>query len=205
MLADENAIFRAGVTQLLSENPRFQITGYARTALDAAHQFRNQSCDVLVTDIGQSGQSGITMLEHIKKEYPAVQILVLTHLSEKLYAISVLKAGASGFLSKDTTPAELVNAVAQVAAGHKYMSPWLAQELVKRLDGTHQPVLHEDLSVREMQTLCLIAAGKTVGAIATDLNLSVKTVSAYRSRLLKKLSLSNNAELIRYAIDNELV
>jgi two-component system invasion response regulator UvrY len=205
VLADENAIFRAGVSQLLSENPRFQITGYARTALDAAHQFRNQSCNVLITDIGQSGRNGIAMLEHIKKEYPAIQILVLTQLAEKLYAVPALKAGVSGFLSKDTTPDNLIKAVTQVATGNKYLSPWLAQDLVSRLDGTHRPILHETLSAREMQTLCQIASGKTVGLIATELNLSVKTVSAYRSRLIKKLSLTNNAELIRYAIDHDLV
>jgi len=204
VLADENAIFRAGVSQILSENPRFQITGYARTALDAAHLFRNQTCDVLITDIGQSGRNGVAMLEHIKKEYPMVQILVLTQLSEKLYAVPALKAGVSGFISKDASPDDLIKAVSQVATGNKYLSPWLAQDLVSRLNGTHRPILHETLSAREMQTLCLIAGGKTVGLIAEELNLSVKTVSAYRSRLLKKLSLTNNSELIRYAIDHDL-
>ena len=150
-------------------------------------------------------RSGIEVLKQVKKETPSIAILMLSMHREDQYAIRSLKAGASGYLNKQSAPAELVNAIRQVASGRKYISAALAQELANQINDNHEAPLHETLSDREYQTLTMIASGKTVSDIAAELVLSVKTISMYRSRLLQKMKLRHNAELTHYAIKNHLV
>jgi two-component system, NarL family, invasion response regulator UvrY len=159
----------------------------------------------LLLDISMPDRSGIEVLKQIRKEYPKIAILMLSMHREDQYAIRSLKAGAAGYLNKQSAPAELVNAIRQVASGRKYISPTLAQELANSISEDHEAPLHESLSDREYQTLTMIASGKTVSDIAAELALSVKTISMYRARLLQKMKLRHNAELTHYAIKNHLV
>ena len=160
---------------------------------------------MLLLDISLPDRNGIEVLKQIKSEKPELAVLMLSMHREDQYAIRSLKAGAAGYLTKQSAPRELVNAIRQVAAGQKYVSPALAQELANQVGDDHALPLHETLSDREYQTLTMIASGKTVGAIAKELSLSVKTVSEYRARLLVKMKLKNSAELTHYAIKNQLI
>jgi two-component system, NarL family, invasion response regulator UvrY len=160
---------------------------------------------VLLLDISMPDRNGIDVLKQARKEFPALAVLMLSMHREDQYAIRALKAGAAGYLNKQSAPAELVNALRQVAAGRKYISAALAQTLATQISDDHDLPPHESLSDREYQTLIMIASGKTVSDIATELALSVKTISMYRSRLLQKMKLRHNAELTHYAIKNHLV
>ena len=159
----------------------------------------------MLLDISLPDKNGIEVLKQIKKEHPKVAVLMLSMHSEREFAVRALKAGASGYLTKQSAPVQLVTAIRHVAAGKKYVSPALAEELANALGGDTEKPLHETLSDREFQTLRLIASGKTLSAISAELCLSPKTISVYRSRLLEKLKLMNNSELTRYAIKNRLV
>jgi DNA-binding NarL/FixJ family response regulator len=160
---------------------------------------------VLLLDISLPDRNGIEVLKQIKKEKPELAVLMLSMHREDQYAIRALKAGASGYLTKQSAPKELVTAIRQVGGGLKYISAALAQELANHVGDDHEAPLHESLSDREYQTLTMIASGKTVGVIAKELSLSVKTVSEYRARLLVKMKLKNSAELTHYAIKNQLI
>ena len=173
--------------------------------MDAIKITREVACDVLLLDISMPDRSGIEILKQVRKECPKVAVLMLSMHREDQYAIRSLKAGAAGYLNKQSAPVELVNAIRQVASGKKYISPALAQELANQIGDDREIPLHETLSDREYQTLTMIASGKTVSDIATELTLSVKTISMYRSRLLQKMKLRHNAELTHYAIKNHLV
>ena len=204
-IADDHAIVRAGLKQILAETGDIVVAGEAECGLDAIKLFRKSGCHVILLDISMPDRSGIEVLKQIKKEKPELAVLMLSMHREDQYAIRSLKAGASGYLTKQSAPKELVTAIRQVAAGLKYVSPALAQELANHLGEDHEALPHETLSDREYQTLTMIASGKTVGAIAKELSLSVKTVSEYRARLLVKMNLKNSAELTHYAIRNHLV
>jgi two-component system, NarL family, invasion response regulator UvrY len=204
LIVDDHAIVREGLKQVLGDSGDIRVEGEAENGLEAIQLVRGVDCHVLLLDISLPDRSGIEVLKQIRKETPEVAVLMLTMHREDLYAIRSLKAGAAGYLNKQSAPAELVNAVRQVAAGRKYISPALAQELANQVGG-QEVALHESLSDREYQTLVMIASGKTVTDIATELTLSVKTISMYRSRLLQKMKLRNNAELTHYAIKNRLV
>ena len=204
-IADDHAIVREGLKQILAESPDIIVAGEAENGLDAIRLFRDARCHVLLLDISMPDRSGIEVLKQIKKEYPELAVLMLSMHREDQYAIRSLKAGAAGYLTKQSAPAELVVAIRQVAAGKKYVSAALAQELASALGEGHTMVLHETLSDREYQTLTMIASGKTVSAIARELSLSAKTVSEYRARLLVKMKLKNSAELTHYAIKNALI
>jgi DNA-binding NarL/FixJ family response regulator len=159
----------------------------------------------MLLDISLPDRNGIEVLKQIKKEKPELSVLMLSMHREDQYAIRALKAGAAGYLTKQSAPKELVTAIRQVAGGLKYISAALAQELANHVNDDHEAPLHETLSDREYQTLTMIASGKTVGTIAKELSLSVKTVSEYRARLLVKMKLKNSAELTHYAIKNQLI
>lgn len=204
-IADDHAIVRAGLKQILADTGDIVVAGEAECGLDAIKLFRKSGCHVILLDISMPDRSGIEVLKQIKKEKPELAVLMLSMHREDQYAIRSLKAGASGYLTKQSAPKELVTAIRQVAAGLKYVSPALAQELANHLGEDHEALPHETLSDREYQTLTMIASGKTVGAIAKELSLSVKTVSEYRARLLVKMNLKNSAELTHYAIRNHLV
>ncbi|AKH37313.1 MULTISPECIES: response regulator [Nitrosomonas] len=205
MIADDHAIVRQGLKQILSETDDISVAGEAETGFEAITIARQQIFDVMLLDISLPDRNGIEVLKQIKKDQPNFTILMLSMHHESEFAIRAIKAGAAGYLSKQSAPMQLVTAIRQVAAGRKYITPSLAQELANAITlDTDQP-LHNSLSDREYQTLCLIAAGKSLSEISTSLCLSPKTVSVYCARLMEKLKLSNNSELVRYAIKHHLV
>lgn len=205
LIADDHAIVREGLKQILAETKDIAVAGDAENGMAAVHLVRKTPCDVLLLDISMPDRNGIDVLKQIKSEFPKIAVLMLSMHREDQYAIRSLRAGAGGYLNKQSAPAELVNAIRQVAAGRKYVSAALAQELANQVGNERQAAPHESLSDREYQTLIMIASGKTVSEIAADLSLSVKTISMYRSRLLQKMKLRHNAELTHYAIKNHLV
>ncbi|KQQ33411.1 LuxR family transcriptional regulator [Duganella sp. Leaf126] len=204
-IADDHAIVREGLKQILAETRDIIVAGEAENGLEAVKLFRKSGCQVMLLDISMPDRSGIDVLKQIKKEKPDLAVLMLSMHREDQYAIRSLKAGASGYLTKQSAPRELVNAIRQVAGGQKYISPALAQELANHVGEDHEAPPHDTLSDREYQTLIMIASGKPVGVIAKELSLSVKTVSEYRARLLVKMKLKNSAELTHYAIKNQLI
>ena len=204
-IADDHAIVRAGLKQILAETRDIVVAGEAENGVDAIQLFRKSDCQVMLLDISLPDRSGIEVLKQVKKEKPELAVLMLSMHREDQYAIRSLKAGAAGYLTKQSAPRELVTAIRQVAGGLKYISPALAQELANHVGEDHEAPPHDSLSDREYQTLTMIASGKTVGAIAKELSLSVKTVSEYRARLLVKMKLKNSAELTHYAIKNQLI
>jgi two-component system invasion response regulator UvrY len=205
IIADDHAIVREGLKQILADSKDIVVTGDAENGVDAIKLVRKNECDVMLLDISMPDRSGIEVLKQIKKESPKLAVLMLSMHREDQYAVRSLKAGAAGYMNKQSAPNELVDAIRLVAAGKKYISPALAQELANQVGDDREVPLHETLSDREYQTFIMIASGKTVSDIAEELSLSVKTISMYRSRLLQKMKLRNNAELTHYAIKNELV
>ena len=204
-IADDHAIVREGLKQILADTKDIIVAGEAENGHDAIKLFRGSKCQVLLLDISLPDRSGIEVLKQIKKEKPELAVLMLSMHREDQYAIRSLKAGAAGYLTKQSAPRELVTAIRLVAGGQKYVSAALAQKLASSIGEDHESAAHEGLSDREYQTLVMIASGKAVGAIAEELKLSVKTVSEYRARLLVKMKLKNSAELTHYAIRNQLV
>lgn len=205
LIVDDHAVVREGLKQILACTQDLGVAAEAESGLDAIRLIRNNRFDVVILDISMPDRNGIEVLKQIKREQPDLAILMLSMYREDQYAIRSLKAGASGYLNKQSAPAELVLAVRKLAAGLKYISPALAQELANHISENHEGMPHDALSDREYQTLTMIASGKTVSGIAKELSLSVKTVSEYRSRLLNKMKLRNSAELTHYAIKNQLV
>lgn len=207
LIADDHAVVREGLKQIIADCRDFTVAGEADSGLQAIQHARSARFDVVLLDISLPDRNGIDVLKQLKKEQPSLPVLMLTMHREDQYAIRALRAGASGYLNKQSAPAELLHALQDVAAGRKYISATLAQEIAHQLvsgDASGKP-LHECLSDREYQTLVMIASGKTVGEIAAELALSVKTVSMYRARLLQKMQMRHNAELTHYAIRHRLV
>ena len=205
LIADDHAIVREGLKQILSDIPDMMVVDEAVDGEEALRKARTDTWDVLVLDLAMPGRSGLDILEHLKCDRPQRPVLVLSMHAEEMYAVRVLKAGAAGYLTKESTPHELVKAIRKVLSGGKYVSASLAETLALRLDDTTERPLHETLSHREFQVLRMMASGRTVTEVADELSLSVKTVSTYRSRILEKLKLKNSAEAIRYAVDHHLV
>ncbi len=205
ILCDDHAVVRRGIRDTLTEAVDIQVvaeTGSYSEVRDALH---STPCDVLVLDLNLPGRGGLEVLASVRDTEPQLKVLVVSMYPEDQYAIRCLRAGAQGYVNKAGDPSELVEAVRTVATGRKYVSTAVAQMLVDNLHAPTNEVLHSSLSERELQTLLMIASGKRLADIASDLMLSPKTVSVYRSRVLEKLKLSNNAELTVYAIRNNLV
>lgn len=205
MITDDHAIVRQGLKQILSETGDIRVTGEAENGIQAVRIVRQEEFDVMLLDISLPDRNGIEVLKQIRKEKPDLVVLMLSMHNENEFAIRALKAGASGYLNKQSAPAQLVTAIRQVASGQKYITPALAMELANAITTDTDRPLHTSLSDREYQTLCLIAAGKGLTEISEEMCLSPKTVSVYRARLLEKLKLTNNNELIRYALLHHLV
>lgn len=205
MIADDHAIVRQGLKQILSETDDIVVAGEAETGFEAITIARQQAFDVMLLDISLPDRNGIEVLKQIKKDRPALTVLMLSMHNESEFAIRAIKAGAAGYLNKQSAPMQLVTAIRQVATGHKYITPALAQELANAITSDTEQPLHTSLSDREYQTLCLIATGKSLSEISAIMCLSPKTVSVYRARLMEKLKLTNNSELVRYAIKHKLV
>ena len=204
-IADDHAIVRAGLKQILAEERDIVVAGEAENGLDATKLIGKARCHVMLLDISLPDRNGIDVLKQVKKDRPELAVLMLSMHREDQYAIRALKAGASGYLTKQSAPKELVTAIRQVASGQKYVSAALAQTLASQIGEDHEAAVHETLSDREYQTLTMIASGMTVSEIAKELSLSVKTISEYRARLLVKMKLKTSAELTTYAIRNGLV
>ncbi|WP_374485552.1 response regulator [Zoogloea sp.] len=204
LIADDHAIVRQGLRQILSDTPDLTVAGEADNGVEAVQMVRGGEWDVVLMDVSMPDRNGIDALKLIKKECPRLPVLILSMYPEEQYAIRALKAGAAGYLTKQSAPDLLVTAIRQVASGKKYVSPSVAEELVNAIGKDNERPAHEKLSDREYQTLCLIASGKTPAEIAEALNLSVKTVSVYRARLLEKMNLRNNAELTHYGLKHGL-
>ena len=204
LIVDDHAIVRRGLRQIVAETGDIVVNGEAETGSQAIKTARQEDFDVMLLDISLPDKNGIEVLKQIKKEQPKLAVLMLSMHGEREFAVRALKAGASGYLTKQSAPAQLVTAIRHVAAGKKYVSPALAEELANAMGVDTEKPLHETLSDREFQTLRLIASGKTLSGMSAELCLSPKTISVYRSRLLEKLKLKNNSDLIRYAIKNRL-
>jgi len=205
LIADDHAIIRQGLKQILSDTEDMEVTGEADGGIPAVQLIREHQYDVVLLDVSMPDRNGIDTLKLIKKEAPKLPVLILSMHPEEQYAIRALRAGAAGYLSKQGAPEQLVTAIRQVAAGKKYVSAAVAEELANAIGEDLERPPHEKLSDREYQTLCMISSGKTLTQIAEQLNLSVKTVSVYRARLLEKMKLRNNAELTHYGLKHGLV
>jgi two-component system invasion response regulator UvrY len=205
LIVDDHAMVRRGLMALLSDEFRGAAFGEAADGLQAVQQLLKQEWDVALLDITLPGKSGLDLLKDVKAEFPRLPVLVLSGHKEDQFAVRVLKAGAGGYMTKDSAPEELAKAVRRVLAGGRYVSPALAEKLALGVtkDLTRAP--HETLSDREYDVMCRIASGRTVGEIAEDLSLSAKTISTYRVRVLEKLAVKNSAAIVQYAIRNGLV
>jgi DNA-binding NarL/FixJ family response regulator len=205
LIADDHAMVRAGIRQYLEAEPSIRAIGEAATGQETLEQLRTADWNLVLLDIFMPDQSGLDILRHIQNDYPNVRVLMLSGLPEKQYAVSVLRAGASGYLPKESPPEDLLKAVHTVLAGRRYVSPEVAELLVAGMDKDPGSQQHERLSAREFQVLTKLASGLTVSQIAEELQLSVKTVSTYRSRVLEKMGLKTNADLTSYALRHGLV
>ncbi len=204
LIADDHAIVREGLKQILATTRDIVVSGAAADGAEAIKLARKHPASILLLDISLPDRNGIDVLKQLRKEIPTLAVLILSMHREDLYAIRALKAGAVGYLTKQSAPSELVSALREIAGGRKYISPQLAQELANAIQEDREALPHEKLSDREYQTLTMIAAGKSVTDIANELALSVKTISMYRTRLLQKMRLKHNAELTHYVIKNQL-
>jgi two-component system invasion response regulator UvrY len=204
LIADDHAIVRQGLKQILSETEDMLVTGEADDGAEALGLARQQPWDVFLLDVSMPNRNGIDTLKQLKKEFPRLPVLILSMHPEEQYAVRALKAGASGYLTKQSAPEQLVNAIRQVASGKKYLSPAVAQQLADAISEDTEKSPHERITDREYQVLKLIAAGKTLTQVAETLNLGVATVSTYRARLLEKMGLRSTAELIRYGLEHGL-
>ena len=179
--------------------------GEAQNCQEVLELVRKQDWDIVVLDITMPGRGGLDVLKELKHEHPKLPVLMLSVHSEDQYAVRALKAHASGYLTKDSAPEELLNAIRKILRGGKYVSPSLAEKLAFDLETETEKPLHETLSDREYQVMLMIASGKTVSQIAVELSLSVKTIDTYRTRILEKMKMKTNAELMHYVIKNKLV
>ena len=205
LIADDHAVVRRGLREILEGEFKEAKFGEAQTAPEALAQVLKNDWDIVVLDITMPGGSGLQVLKDIKNARPKLPVLMLSMHPEDQYAVRTLKAGAAGYLTKETAPEELVSAVKMALAGQKYVSKSLAEGLAFRLANDYEGPLHEELSDREHQVMVMLASGKAVSEIAEELSLSVKTVSTYRSRILGKMKMKTNADLTRYAMENKLV
>jgi DNA-binding NarL/FixJ family response regulator len=205
LIADDHPVVRKGLKDIIQATPDMTVSGEASDGQEVLENVRKIDFDVVVLDIAMPGRSGLDILKELKSGKPELPVLILSIHPEDQYAVRVLKAGASGYLTKDSAPDELITAIRKVSRGKKYISASLAEKLAYDLEIGAEKPLHETLSDREYDVMCRIASGKTVKEIAEQLYLSVKTISTYRSRILEKMKMENNAELTHYAIKLGLV
>jgi len=205
IIADDHPIVRAGMKQIISEAVDMSVADEAGDGRQLLNKIRAENFDVVILDISMPHIDGLDVLKQLKIEKPRLPVIILSIHPESQYALRVLKAGASGYVTKSSAPDELITAIRKVQRGGKYISPSVAEKLAFQLEADFEEMPHEVLSDREYQVLCMLASGKTVTEIAEALALSVKTVSTYRSRILEKMDMKNNAELIHYAVQNKLV
>jgi two-component system invasion response regulator UvrY len=205
VIADDHAIVRKGLKQIISETPELIVAGEAASADELLTLLRSRAFDVLVLDLTLGMRSGIDLLKQIRSEFPRLPVLILSMHAEELFAIRALRAGASGYIQKEGAPDELVKAIQRIAGGGTYISANMASTIAADMSrGGGEMLPHERLTDREFEIFRLLGSGKSVGEIAEGLNLSVKTVSTHRTRILEKSGLRNNAEIIHYVVRNNL-
>ena len=205
LVADDHAIVRNGLKQIVGDTPDMIVAAEASNGREALNKALEDDFDVVLLDITMPDRSGLDILKEIKSQKPELPVLILSIHPEEQYAVRALKAGAAGYLTKESAPEELIRAMRRVSGGGKYVTSSLAEKLASVLKTGAEKPLHQALSDREYQILCMIASGKRVKQIANELLLSTKTISTYRSRILRKMNMNNNIELTRYAIQNQLV
>ncbi|MFQ5482669.1 MAG: response regulator [Nitrospinaceae bacterium] len=204
LIADDHPIFRQGLKHAFSRFSDLHVVEEAEDGYQVLEKIKDGDFNVILLDISMPGPAGLELLKQVRKEKPDLPILVLSMYPEDRYAIRFLKSGASGYLTKESPPAQIMEAIRRVAKGGKFISPRLTEKIAYEfLD--HEKAPHETLSDREFQVLCMIASGKTVTGIAKELTLSVNTISTHRSRILQKMKMKNNAQLTHYAIQTGLV
>ena len=205
LVVDDHAVVRQGVKQILSEQFPGSVIGEAQNAEEMIERARTNNWDIVVLDIGMPGKSGLDALKELNQAHSRLPVLVLSAYPEDQLALRMLKAGAAGYLSKDSAPSELVLAIRKILGGGKFVSASVAELLALNLESDLEKPLHEQLSDREYQVLCLIAVGRSLKDIADDLCVGISTVNTYRARILEKMRLKNNTQLTHYAIENRLV
>jgi DNA-binding NarL/FixJ family response regulator len=205
LLADDHAIVRAGLKEVLTDTGDIEVAGEATNGQEVLALVRGREFDIAVLDMSMPGRSGLELIKLVRAEKPKLRILILSMHSEQQYAVRAVKAGASGYLTKDSAAEELVTAIRRIAAGGAYVSPETAERLVLDSAPGAEVAPHTLLSDREFQVLQMIAGGKSVTEIAQQLSISVKTVSTHKTRLMEKMGLANQAELIRYALENNII
>jgi DNA-binding NarL/FixJ family response regulator len=205
VIADDHAIVRAGLKQFIANETDMVVSGEAADGMETLACVRKGECDVVLLDISMPGKNGIDTLRQLKRSRPDLPVLILSAYSEQQFAVSLLRAGANGYISKESASEQLVTAIRTVTGGGKYVSPSVAQVLVSDLSGETDKPLHATLSKREFQIFYRLASGENVSRIAEELFLSVKTVSTYRARILEKMQMGNNSDLTYYAIKNNVI
>jgi len=204
LIADDHTVVRLGLMQIIEKNPDMKIVAEHTNGLDALNWIRGHDCDVALIDISMPGISGIDLLKQLREEKPNLPVLILSIYPEDQYAVRLIKAGAAGYLNKECAPTEVVDAVRSVVGGKVHISPAVAKMLANEVSRPEGKLPHETLSNREYQIFLLFASAKTISEIAETLSLSVKTVSTYRTRILEKMNLRNNVELMQYVVDKHL-
>ena len=205
LIADDHAILRRGLMEILVRKLKDSVFGEAKDAQEVLARTQSDEWDLLILDISMPGRSGLDVLRDVRALRPKLPVLILSMHPEDQYGKRVLRAGASGFMNKESAPEELIKAVKKVLAGGRYVSPALAEKLALDLNDEVQRDVQETLSHREFEVLRMIALGKTTGQIAEELHLSVSTVSTYRARILEKMEMKTTAELMQYALRNRVV
>lgn len=205
LIADDHTVVRQGLKQILSADKQMSVVAEAANGNEVMRALEQAKVDVLILDVTMPGRNGLEVLKDVKRTYAALPVLVLSMHPEDQFAIRILRAGASGYITKESAPEELVEALRKVCSGGKYVSPQLAERLAVFIEDDNTRAPHERLSDREFQILRMLALGKTVTEVADELLLSVKTVSTYRSRVLEKMKMTTNAELTRYALQSGLI
>ena len=205
LIADDHQIVRAGLKTLLSEYQEFTVGGEAGSGAETVRMVRAEDWDLVLLDISMPDMNGVDTLQQIKRSKPDMPVLILSMHPEDQYAINLLRAGANGYVCKECAPEQLIGAIRTVVAGRRYVSPALGDQLAGDLTGDARKALHTDLSKREFQVFCKLAAGQAVSEIADEMFLSVKTISTYRSRILEKMGMKTNANLTYYAIKHGLI
>ncbi len=205
LVVDDHAIIRKGLKQILDDTNDIRVTGEADCGVQAINMAQAEPYELVLLDISLPDKHGVEVLKQLKLNHPQLAVLMLSMHAENQYAVRSMKAGAAGYLNKQSAPSQLVDTIRQVAKGKKYISNELAQQLAEGLSVGFQELLHQTLSNREYQTLCLLASGKKLSEMAEIMSLSAKTVSVYRARLLDKMKLKTNAEAIQYAFSNHLL
>jgi DNA-binding NarL/FixJ family response regulator len=205
LIADDHPIVREGYKKILMSQPDMDVTGEAGNGQEVLDLIQKKDFDLILLDISMPGRSGLEILKELKSQKPHLPVMILSIYPEEQYAVRAFRDGASGYLTKASTPKELISAIRKVSQGGRYVTEALAEKLTYFLNGDSEKAPHEKLSDREYQVMLLIASGKTVTLIAEELCLSVKTISTYRRHILEKMQFTTNAEITMYAIQNKLL